>query len=123
MHSRLHHRTSYRIPDGSKRWADRSTLLSPDGGLIMPHRPRPPLRDGRLEDAGDGVVERVVERLVALLGRESLGEGPGEAGDDTVVAGEPGVGLVAAVAARESNDTEHVRMLDELGVEVVSLRE
>ena len=66
-------------------------------------------------------VERRVELGVALLGREALGERAGEAGDDAGVAGQPIVGLLAGVAAREGDDAQHARVLDQLLVEVVGL--
>jgi hypothetical protein len=59
----------------------------------------------------------------ALLGREPLGERPGEAGDHAVVAGQPGVGLLAAVATGERGHSQDVRVGHQVGVEVVELGE
>ena len=64
------------------------------------------LGDRRLVDALDRGVERGVELLVALLGRQPLGERPREAGDHAGVAGQPLVGLLAAVATGEGHDPE-----------------
>ena len=67
-------------------------------------------------------VERGVELVVGLLRGEPLGERPGEARDHAPVAGQAIVGLVAGVAAGEGDDTQHLRMRDEVGVEPVLVR-
>src|SRR5690606_29855618 len=107
-------------------WSRR--LLSPTGDCTAGARDlRARRRSGSgqrgLVDALDRGVERGVELVVALLGGEPLGERPGEAGHDTVVAGQALVRLLAAVAAGEGDHLQDLRVLDELLVEVVLLRE
>src|SRR3546814_9195475 len=83
----------------------------------------PALRSGdrRLVDALDRRGHGGVEVVAALLRGEPLGEGTGEAGDDAVVAGQPGVRVVPGVATRERYDSEHLWVVDQRLVEVVSL--
>src|SRR5687768_1752872 len=79
--------------------------------------------DRSLEDALDRGVEHRVELVVRLLGAETLGQGPGEAGDHTSVPGEASVGLFSAVSTREGYDPQHLGVLDQLGVKAVLVRE
>ena len=62
-----------------------------------------------------------VEVLVALLDRETLGERPGEAGDHAVVMTKTGVGLLAAVAARQGGNPHHVGVGHQVRIEGVEL--
>src|SRR3546814_4063733 len=85
----------------------------------------PALRSGdrRLVDALDRRGHGGVEVVAALLRGEPLGEGTGEAGDDAVGAGQPGVRVVPGVATRERYDPEHLWVVDPRRVGVVSLGE
>src|SRR4051812_7085309 len=110
-----------RMTTWSSPWTGRSavsvtvfqaTAAQGDGHLM--ETPVPPNRDDLrrtcFEDAADRGVEGLVELLVALLGREPLREGPGEAGDHALVAGQPGVGLFPRVAAGQGDHLEDVRV-------------
>src|SRR5215831_12295920 len=89
--------------------------------MIMRASWRTRSRGRRGVDALDRFGERGVELTVALVDAQTLAEGPGEAGDDAVVASELGVGLVTCVTARQRHDAKDLGMADELGVEVVDV--
>src|SRR5687768_5032711 len=103
------------------QWAGRAACgagwsAPPGGGALSVPRQ---LGNRRFVDALNGLVERAVERFVALLRAQPFGERAREAGDDAGVAREPRVCFLAAVATGERDDAEHARMLEELAVEVI----
>jgi hypothetical protein len=58
------------------------------------------------------VASSVASNSSSLLCAEPFGERPAEAGDDTGVAGEAGIGLVAAVAAGQRHHSQDLRVGD-----------
>src|SRR5215216_2081292 len=80
-------------------------------------------RLGSVEDAADRTVEGRVELVVALLRREALRQRPREAGDHAGIAGQDRVGIVSAVAAGQRDDTDDLRVVDEIGVETILRRQ
>ena len=108
-------RTAHHRHEGM-RYGNRPTSL-PHGGE---RRKGPPSRGGRgAVDVGDRGVEGPIELLVGLLAVEILGQRPREAGDQAVVASEPGVGVGLGVAAGQRDHPQDLGVLDQLGVEVV----
>lgn len=63
------------------------------------------LGQGGLVDLADRLVERLVELVLTLLRGETVEQCPGEAGDETGIAGELCVRLLAAVAPGERDDS------------------
>src|SRR4029077_7230878 len=64
-----------------------------------------------------------VELSIGLLSRESFGERSGEARDNAVIPAQTVVGFFPGITARQRNYPQDFGMFDELGVEVVLLRE
>jgi len=77
----------------------------------------------RLNDLFDRGVEGGVEIVVALAHVEPLEQGPGEAGDQGVVAGQDLDCLGPAEAAGQGENSEHSDVGHQVGVEVVLARQ
>src|SRR5271165_7542964 len=70
-----------------------------------------------LVDLLDRRLELGVELLVGLVFRQPLEKRAGEAGDEGGIAGEPGAGLVTAVAARQGDDPQDARVRGQVAVQ------
>ena len=73
-------------------------------------------------DRRDGGVERCVELIVGLLGAQTLGECPGEAAIMPFWRAKISFDSSAAVPGK-GHDLQHLRVADEIGVEVVDARQ
>src|SRR5258707_15336447 len=71
----------------------------------------------RLVDLLDRRLELGVELLVSLVFGQPFEKRAREAGDEGGIAGEPGAGLVTAVAARQSDDPEDARVRRQVAVQ------
>ena len=76
-------------------------------------------RLARVEYVADRPVQCGVERLLGQVVPQALRQGPREARNHAVLAGEHRVGLRAGVPAGEGDDVDDVRVGDEILVEVV----
>src|SRR5215813_5658731 len=122
-------KTTHRWPPAIRRW----TMLAPiRPSPIIPSCMAPssegPIvrrrsRVGRLEDALDRRVKQGVVLGVGLLGGQAFDQRPRIARDDAVIPAQTPVAFVSCVAARQGNHPHDLGMADELGVEIVRLRE
>ena len=74
-------------------------------------------------DLVDRGLQCLVELFIALLGSQVLGKRAAEGSDQAVVLSELITGLVPAVPAGQSDDPHRLWVFNEIGVEIVLVRD